>query len=422
MKVLFVTPSDVSSGEAITALHMADGIIAHHGDVHFLASEFTSRFFEQRFSTHLTTLSSDGVHNRALWTGLLRQVRPQVVVFADYPLLFFSNAVSPLADESWVAELETVDAELVTLDSIGYAQAPGRFFFGPPHLTAHSEIVPALPERMTILLPCPIQEPGRIVGRKGIPFRYWQVPLGLEEPERRETRERYLGDPRNFLIVHSTPDWAWKTAQRFGLPYYAFLSKLLEYYLADLPRPVTVVAINNGHLVSAPSNPRIRIVNLPGLATHEFDRLVLTCDLMITENRVSVSLSKAVCGLRPCAVLRNSYSLRDLLARTDAPLSRLIHEMERARLGAVYPYEVFPMWRQEDLDQLGIFQQNTLAEGFASVEIFGGETTRRHFGDLLMDEETRRALKGKQDVYVRRLEGLPEAHELLSDVSRWRPS
>ena len=91
MRVLFVTPSEVSSGEAITALHIAENVIAKGGSVRFLASAFTGGFLRKPFSEHVTGFTQDAEQNRQIWDNSLLSFRPEVVVFADYPLLFFSQ-------------------------------------------------------------------------------------------------------------------------------------------------------------------------------------------------------------------------------------------------------------------------------------------------------------------------------------------
>lgn len=422
MKVLFVTPSEISSGEAITALHMAENIAANGGTVRFLASNFTAAFLRNQFPSQVVEMTAYIDQNRENWTRCLDEFRPDVIVFADYALLFFSSGTPPLADEVWVSSLERVGATLTTLDHLGYAQRPISMYFGPPHLSSQCETTPALPSRMHILLPCPVQEPSNVPGRRGSPFRYWELPLGIDESERRSVRRTYVRDESERLILHSTPNWAWQFAKRFGLPHYECMTEIFEYYFAGLPCSVTIVSVNHGSLLKAPSRTKVRIVNLAVLPKDEYERLLFSCDLMITDNSVSVSLGKAVCSQRPCAVLRNSYTLLQLLGLAEEPLRRIIMSMERSRVGSIYPYEVFPIWSRADLDQLGLFDQNTLSEGIAAVELFGGEATREQLCQLLINQETRETMQAKQRSYVERLETLSDAYTVLSQKMGTRPS
>ena len=416
MNVLFVVPSEVSSGEAITALHVAECIAAEGVRVHFLSSDFTARFLEGPFRRGITRFTADRNFNSRIWLELLRDFEPDLILFADYPLLFFSSGAPPFADEAWASSLEGLDIPLVTFDHLGYAQKPVSLYFGPPHLSFHCETMHEAPANMQILLPCPVQEPGFVPGRRGIPFRYWDLPLNLPEAKRREVRRRYLRDEQELLIFHSTPGWAWQLAQSLGLPYYACLSKILQYYFSGLDRPVTILSINNGDLLAPAEHPGIRIQNLASLPKDEYEALMLASDLMITENRLSVSLGKAVCGLVPSVVLRNSYRLKALLADREEPLRRILLEMEGERLGAVFPYEVFPIFSRQEMELLGLYKHNSLEEAFVTLEVYDGEATRSHLHRLLLEPEAREALRIKQQDYVNKLQSLEDAYDTLRGV------
>jgi len=112
-----------------------------------------------------------------------------VVVFADYPLLFWPGGVVPLArEDGWVSRLEDAKACLVTLDHFGFAQEAMEFFLGPPHLVnTHYQLGP-IPSRMKIMLPCPMHEPLPVAGRKGRSFRYLDAAAALPAASAEVTR------------------------------------------------------------------------------------------------------------------------------------------------------------------------------------------------------------------------------------------
>jgi hypothetical protein len=419
MRVLFVTPSETGSGEAITTLSMAESVAHRAGQVSFLASAFTARFLERRFPGKVAVLSGDLPHNREAWGKTLRDFRPDVVVFADYPLLFLSSGAAKLADAGWLRQLDESSFAPVTLDHVGYAQGPMSLFFGPPHLTFHCETFPELPSDIHVLLPCPLQEPAPVPGRRGTPFRHStdEETTRLTSTERRDIRLQYLDDERDFLVFHSIPTWAWKMAKSLGLPHYDFLPHILGEYLHGLPRPVTVVSVNNGRLLAPVARSGVHIVNLPMVLSDQYDQLLLASDLMITDNAVSVSLGKAVCALVPCAVLRNSHPLVRLLEMAAGSIRRLILDMEAVRPGCIYPYEVFPIWGRDQLDDLGLFRQNSLGEAVATVEVFGGDTSRRQLQGLLADKEMREALRSGQRRYLERVQALPAPYEALRSLT-----
>jgi hypothetical protein len=415
MRVLFVTPSEVSAGEAITAHHMAADVVACGGEVAFLASKLTAGFLGDGFAGRVTVLGPDLATNRDSWAAKIRDFAPDAIVFADYPLLFFPSGTVPLADDAWVAALDHVDAALVTLDHLGYAQRPMTIDFGPAHLSLATAMTPTLPSRMQVALPCPVQEPAAVEGRVGRPFRYWSPPTDWSPDRAASVRRRYLDDPRDVLVLHSVPGWARRAAALWELPYFRFLPRLLAEYLSGLGRRVTVVAVNDGSLLPPSGAADVAIVNLGALPAAEFEDLLLAADLVLTENSVSVGLGKAVCAGRPAAVLRNSKRLVELIETADPPIRDIVLAMEGERLGAVFRYEVFPIWSAADLDRLGIHRGNRFADGFAKLEAFGGEATRAAICDLLRDErrDGPRAERDRQRVYAESVAALPGPDDVL---------
>ncbi|HEX9941274.1 MAG TPA: DUF6365 family protein [Thermoanaerobaculia bacterium] len=417
MKVLFVAPVEQGSGETITCLHMAESLTAQGHEVHFLASPFAQRLLGEHFPDRIRRLGDDLQANRRSWEEAVAELRPDVVVFADYPLLFVPTGVAPLADgPGWQEELESLDASLVTLDHFGFAQEEMALFLGPPHLSLYYQRFPAIPERMHILLPCPMHEPNPIPGRRGHPFRYWEVPLELADAARRQMRSRYLRSEDELLIFHSVPNWAWRQAAMLGLPFYRYLPAILDHYLRDLPGPVTVVSVNNGSLLQPPAGSAVRFVNLEPVSKPEFEALLFGSDLVLTENSVSIAMGKAICGLQTCAALRNSFRFLELLARLESPLKDLVLAMERERMGTVFPFNVYPAGMTEELDRIVLYRDNSLTRAFRALEIFGNGDTRRALQGLLTDEREREALRDAQREYVDRLRKLGDCTEVLERV------
>ena len=263
MRVLIVAPVTGGSGETVTARYLAQSAARQGHDVFFLASAFAARFLADEFEDRLTEFTSHGPTNVAIWDDALRSVRPHVVVFADYPLMFWSSGVVPLArEDGWTRRLEDTKACLVTLDHFGFAQAEMEFFFGPPHLVnAHHQFGP-IPSCMKIMLPCPMHEPLQVAGRKGQPFRYLDAPTPLPAAVRAQTRARYgIGD-QGLLIFHIVSNWAWQSAAVLGLKLYERFSDLLDHYLGTIGRPLTVVSLNNGTLLQQSERSNLRIVNV----------------------------------------------------------------------------------------------------------------------------------------------------------------
>jgi hypothetical protein len=418
MKVLFVLPAERGSGEAITCVHMADGLVAHGHEILFLSSAFATRFFPGRFARDVRGLGADGPANRRTWDAAIREFRPEAVVFADYPLLFFRGGATPLGEEpGWQESLESLDACLVTLDHFGFAQEAMGMFFGPPHLSYHYQEFPAIPQRMGILLPCPMHEPGPVDGRRGRPFRYWEVPLELSEGNRRAVRSRYTRKEGDFLVFYSVSNWAWQQAEDMNLPFYHYLGAILDLYLQDLPRPVTVVSVNNGSLLHTPYESSVQFVNLDPIPMSEFEELLLGSDLFLTDNGVSISLGKAVCGLQACAALKNSFPLIELADRLNEGAVRdFVFEMENKRIGTVFPFNVFPIGMTGELERIILYRNNSVTSAFRALEVFGDIDTKRRLHSLLTDAGDRASLRAAQWKYVTGLRRLGDGTQVLQEL------
>jgi hypothetical protein len=172
--------------------------------------------------------------------------------------------------------------------------------------------------------------------------------------------------------------------------------------------------VNNGELLAESDTPGLRIRNSGVLLPDEYERLLASADLLITDNAVSVTIGRAACALLPVALLHNSRRLPEILDAAEPEPRRIALAMERARLGAVFRYEAFPIWSADDIDELGLFRDNSVTSAFARVELFGGEASRTQLAALLTDAATRTDLRERQQRYVERVRALPDPHDVVA--------
>ncbi len=403
----------MSTGEAVSLTHVAEDLERTGASCLFLASVGARSFIESRFAGRVQVLDGSLENNRRRWRALLAALRPHAIIFADYPLLFFSSGTPPLADDAWVEELDRAAPALVTLDHLGYAQGQRIVPFGPPHMTFGMEVTKALPNRMKVLVPCPIHDPGVIPRRRGVPFRAWSART-LPRADVQALRARFLGNDNECLVLFSTPGWAVHLARALGLPHHRFLAQWLAEAFGGAKRPVVIVSVNAVELLAPAVVAGVRMINVPPMPPDDFELLVGAADLMLTDNAISVSLGKAVCSIKPCALLANSHNLADLYDRRDEPGARWAFAIERERPGATFPWDVFPIWSGDDLTRLGFEPSHPFRRGCARVEAFGGESTRAALVALLEDEATRCALADLQRNYVEQVATLPTASEALA--------
>ena len=419
MRVLFVLPVAEGSGETVTSVNVARDLRDVDWPIAFLGSAFALGLVPESLEGPRWPLGRDGAENVRMWELSLREFRPELILFADYPLMFFRDGSVPLAEiDGWTDALDRVDATLVTFDHFGFAQQTAPLFLGPPHLSMASQHFQPLPPRMRILLPCPMHEPDARRHAAGEPFRSFKLPLGLAPERRRAVRATWLGsDPSRLLVFHSVPNWAWRHAERLNLALYEVLPRLLEMYLGPLADRTTLVSINNGHLLQAPAGARLQVTNLGPTPVATFEELLYASDLVLSENGLSISLGKAMCARQVPTVLHNTYRLSELMRRADRIMRDVLNTLESRRLGAVFPFAAFPTVTHADVDAIGLYKESTLPEGFAWLEIFGGQETADELQRLLTDQVTRDALHERQQIYIDKLQRLDEVATILARVA-----
>jgi hypothetical protein len=412
-RFLLVAPSEMSTGEAVTLVNIAQDLERGGASCTFITSGGARRYIESAFPDRLQSLGGSLRENQRLWTQAIEQTRPDAIIFADYPLLFFSSGSVPLADDAWVGALERTGAALFTLDHLGYAQRQRIVAFGPPHMTFSMEVTPALPPPMQVLLPCPINDPGPVPDRRGRPFRCG-VAQQISEAQRLAVRASYLDDEQGLLVLHTAPGWAAHLARDLGLPHYRFLSELLAEMLAGLQRQVVVVSVHAEGLLAPVHINGFRAINVPPMRPDEFERLIAASDLMLTDNAISVSLGKAVSLGVPCALLANGSAITELQARRGEPGARWACAIEQERPGAIFPWEVFPIWNRDDLDHLGFGDEHAFRRCTARLETFGGDATRARVVELLGGGPVRKSTGDARHEYMRRMAELPTASQVLA--------
>ena len=269
-RFLLVAPSEMSTGEAVTLMHVAEDLERDGASCLFLVSAGARGFVEPRFPGQVHVLDGSLESNQRRWRELLDAWLPEAIVFADYPLLFFSSGTPPLANDAWVEELERAAPALFTLDHLGYAQARRIVPFGPPHMTFGMEVPAPLPPQMNVLVPCPVHDPGVVHGRRGLPFRAWSA-RNFPQAEVQAWRSRLLNNQDGQLVLYSTPAWAVHLARELALPHHRFLAPWLAEAFGGTKKPVVIAAVNASELLAPAVVDGIRMANVPPMPPAKFE-------------------------------------------------------------------------------------------------------------------------------------------------------
>jgi hypothetical protein len=429
MKFLFVCAPSAAYGEINAAVALADEAAALGARIWFIVSPLGAELARPRYGDSTFELTPNKHVNQVKFWRILKKVRPDLIVFTElYEILQPNRMPSfPLIDTKLLQDLEYEQGSLIFLDFIAHAEMLTEIANCPECAGAWDGALASFFQRLWVLLPCPLNEPGPVDSRRGVPFRLNSLPVPIAPHERRMVRSSLLRDPDEILILRTGSTWQTKLAKERGVHLYDHLPKLLEYYLGNFPKPVTIVSVSSLYRFPLSTTARLRFVNFDNLPPGEFHRLMLSCDAVITDNEISYSLSKAT-GTLPGVVLNNSFTVEDVLRR-EGPgsfLSKLVGQLEREHPGSVYPFRIYPLAADEPFpvpQQEPVFHAVTERLGrmesspYYRAELLGGDATKQFFEWLLLDRQARKIRMQQDEEYIRRLQKAKSGIEVFQRIA-----
>jgi hypothetical protein len=441
MKAVFVCSPSGAYGEINSIIPLARGIQSAGGEVWFLASPLAAVVAREHFPTSVFELTADVERNQSILRRMAKKFRPDLIAFAElYEILRPGRKPGcPLINRwflQWVADL---DCTLVFVDFI--AHVPMLRLIADCSTCAARFGARALwsfLERLWVVLPCPLNEPGRVEQRCGIPYRAQALPLRIDDETRTRTRAKFLGHNREengFLILRTGSTWQTVLAEQRGHDLYEHLGDILAEYLRGLPKPVTLVSVSSRHRISCRSGG-FEIRNIANLPPQEFDELALSCDLVLTDNEIGYTLARTL-GRVPGLVLINSFHAPDILKREKAGsrLREIVNTMVSRRPNCIYPHKIFPIPADEDefadsrtegADSAAVSASHEpktvrlgrlVSSAFIRAELYGGQDTRRVFEAILCDHGQRVRLKQLEEAFLDRLNRLDDGSSVLKSLA-----
>jgi Family of unknown function (DUF6365) len=441
MKVLLICAPSRAFGEVNSLVQLARSIVANGGEVWFLASPLAADVAKSHFPHRVFQMTPELDQNQIMFWRIVKKFRPDTIVLAElYEILRpRRKAECPFISPRWLYDTAELECNLVFVDFIAHVPmlrdiAECDFCserFGRDSLRRFLE-------RLWVILPCPLNEPGPIAGRCGIPYKAQSLPLAIEPAQRARVRARFMGEGNEadgVLVLRTGSSWQSILAEQYGLTLYERLGELFAAYLADLPNRTTLVSVSSRHQISCSSHS-MQIHNIGNLPPNEFDLLVLSSDLVITDNEIGYTLAKTI-GNVPSVVFVNTFTLDDVLRREagDSPIRRIVLEMESRRRDSIYPHKIFPIPAgPEELSEhcpqheggvcaappapMSNFRLGRMVSSpFVKVELYGGEETRAALEWVLCDRKARAEWKEQDRAYLERLNRLTDGVDVLSQLA-----
>ena len=440
MRAIFLCAPSKAYGEINTLVQLARNISEEGGEIWFLASPLAAEVAGSHFPGRVFQLTPDLERNQVIFWRMVKKFRPDMIVLSElYEILRPKRKPDcPLINSSWLREMGEIDCALVFVDFIAHVpllRGIAECDVCSKHFANGS--LSAFLERLWVVVPCPLNEPGSVEGRCGIPYQAQRLPLSIEPEARARVRARFLGrsQEEGALVVRTGSSWQTQLAEQYGVSLYEHLGDLLGAYLGNLPRPVTLVSVSSRHQISS-IGCGFRIHNIANLPPREFDELVLSSDLVISDNEIGYTLAKTV-GSVPSLILKNTFTREEILKRepSHSPVRRIVLEMESRRPDSIYPHKIFPIPAHEEelaeqppdehtgAHDVDVLTTSTLRLGrmlsspFVKAELYGGEETRDVFERLLCDPCSRNTLREQDTAYIERFEKLETGATVLSRLA-----
>jgi len=436
LRVVFLSFPSRAYGEINAVLPLAEDVVNQGGEVWFLASPLAARVARQKFPDRVFEMGEERDENQRVFWRVVKKYRANMVVFSElYDILQPTRRTDcPFFDAWFFSMIGDSDATLVFMDFIAHVpvlQEMGDCAtcarpFGGLHLRSFFE-------RLWVILPCPLNEPSDVPGRTGIPYRMGSLPIRMDEEDRMRIRKRFLGSSKpegGALIVRTGSTWQAKLASEHGIPTYDYLTELLAIYLCHMKMPVSLVTVSDQQQLRPDRSNRIRVVNLKNLPLADYEELILSADLVFTDNQIGYTLAKTI-GNVPGLVFVNSYNAQEVLDVEEygSPLWRLVLEIERKRPGSIYPHHIFPLpaesWAMNGTQHTNgggaptIFEPETMRLGrmqsspYIKAELFGGKRTSQILRWLLEDPSSRSYLREHDLAYIDRLNQVDDGATVL---------
>lgn len=420
IKVLFLSPGGLGSGEIINAVIVADQLRKKGVHCSFLTFPYGAQFIRP-FNFDCTILGSEKDSNIEAMKKYIAHTCFDAIVIADYYLFQIGKMLPWFLWIGWMADL---DVPIISFDSLylgrefpefAYIMNP-KFYPQPKHNIKFR--VPSFVE--LLIYPAPpfttSQGTGDVCGRlyEESFLNYRRPPSGKEE----------IGiNPEEKLILHIIPKWTARTVMEGSLmhfpQYYSMLATLLMHQLKNVDENIHIVCINPASTALYTQRDTVKATEMNFLPFDTYMKYVMAADLIVTDNILSATTWKAVLHRVPTLVLGNSLMARDAFKfdkiRETYPVSSEYMEIIRHHLQDSSRYlPTLSFWSY----YTNLFRNIDIGKTFLIQELFDEKGFLETLEKVLVDENFKRNLRKNQDEYVRRISEIPTMAEIILSIAQ----
>jgi hypothetical protein len=422
LRVVFLTPGGLGSGEIVNAVLVAEQLRKKGVDCSFLTFPYGEIFIKPH-KFKCIVFKDDKLTNINTMRKYIDQTRPDAVVIADYYLF---NTSGVLHKYLWINWMKELDIPVVSFDSL---------YLGREYPTTayyiHPELFPQQRYNITYRMPSFVQT-----------LIYPSPPFDSPPPDERDfcgrlyeesfldyerdpsIREELGVHPDEKLIFHIIPKWetmSVRKASKLDFPaYHPMVAALLTHHLKNLGEKIHVVCVNPSKRQLYTEGDRFRVKEAAFLSFDTYTKYQCSADLIITSNILSATTWKAVLRRVPTLVLGNSFTAKDAASKYDtitenfdvsSAFMELIHDHDK---GSSDQLPVLPFWTFFTKH----FADMDIGKTFLIAELFDEKGTFETLENILTDEKFKKNLRKKQDEYVEKIARLPTMAELVLSIAQ----
>jgi hypothetical protein len=409
IRLIFIVISELSSGELTIAYEFANRLSKDKYEIHFLIPE-KNRFFFDNTGIKTFTLSIWGnpETNLRLFSEFVDQVKPDFFIASDVYTMEYAWKWSGLD----FTKLREFGIPIVSIDEYEYHNSG----YNVDYYGGIIKISPPIIDQCDFLIcNCPLNV--RRSSRENIKyFSLYGQRLTQDESQKEVIRKRLNIGPGEKIIFIANSKW--ETLNVYRLPALGMFLKwvpiLLQNYLYTLNSKITIIHVGPNPWPEVQSD-LIHYNYFNNLPPVDFDSYLLTANLFITLNMVSVTLSKAIFGTVPSIVLQNHKIIN--FQQLESRVSQMPdwYQTMAEEIKMAYPFRAGIFGFYQFLKP--ILKDNEYVDTFIEVPLFKMSEVISTLQKYLFDEPAINELKVRQLAYVDNILKLPTPDDIMQELT-----
>lgn len=405
-KLVFLILGELSAGELTIADSFQAGLPKTRYESYFIVPEHQKGYVKSRNIPYLSLGLNDGkVINRKKVDLLIKEIKPDFLIFCDVFTVEYSEKWSGINLEI----IKGYNIPIISLDEYEYLKAGYSIdYYG----SVTKKLKPLLEECDYIIKNCPLTMPAE--QREGY-FRLFNHIKPLDDERKSAVKDNIVEKKGDKLIFITTSYW--ETLNIYKIPALSMFIKwnhrIIFNYLKMLDQNITIIHVGHGKWSDLDSD-KINYKYFDTLDPVDFERYLLAADLYITNNIVSITLTKAILGKVPSIVFQNDKII------DFSKFKKRLSEM--------------PMWYQEMAEDLKIaypfkasvfgwsnflktaLKENPYVDTFVISSLFKLSESIDNLNRLLNDDKSIEELKNNQEKFIEIYNSVPSSFNVIEEI------